>query len=426
MGSLFYYAETGLVLVTMFTLLVAAHELGHYLFARLFNMGVEEFAIGFGKRPIWQWMKRTYEIPILPGEVAEIVRTGPAKYDIESFSARAPEDMVEVETPKGKILRETTRFTVRAWPLGGFVRIKGMMPEEDGSEIKIAGGFYSKSPWQRLVVLFAGPMFSVLAGMLILAPLFMIEDGKPNNRPVLGMLLPNGAAGKAGLKQGDKVLSVDGKATPTFYNIVTIVRESQNKTLDFEVQRGMSTLHIPVRPELEDQPSQILLPNLELSTETKRQVKLGAGPTFDPLGPGDAVLKACSFPISTVAGLADIVIHPSKFKNEVGGPLSITTTTYETVKMGFSPILRLAALLSISIGILNLLPVAPLDGGQIVLAVAEMFRRRRLSMQFQSLVTMFGFAFMVMLIISVFCVDISRLIKTNKPAKNPPPIKATK
>ena len=81
--------------------------------------------------------------------------------------------MVEEESPSGKILRETTRFTVRPWPLGGFVRIKGMLPEEDGSETTIAGGFYNKPPIQRLVVLFAGPLFSVLAGILILTPLYM-------------------------------------------------------------------------------------------------------------------------------------------------------------------------------------------------------------------------------------------------------------
>src|SRR5947207_10630088 len=94
------------VFLLMLCVLVAAHELGHYLFARLFGMGVEEFAIGFGKRPLWVWMRKTYK----------------------------------VDDPKVQDLTETTDFTVRPWPLGGFVKIKGMLPEEDGSEVAVPGG----------------------------------------------------------------------------------------------------------------------------------------------------------------------------------------------------------------------------------------------------------------------------------------------
>jgi len=426
MGSLFYILETGIVLVTMFTLLVAAHELGHYLFARMFNMGVEEFAIGFGKRPIFEWMKRTYEIPMRPGEVAEIDRTTTARFDIESSGSRAHEDMVEVDTPSGKILRETTRFTVRAWPLGGFVRIKGMMPEEDGSETTIAGGFYSKAPWQRLLVLFAGPLFSVLAGILILVPLIMIEGGKPNNRPVLGMLAPEGAAMKAGLHPGDRIVAINGTPIKTFFGVVQVVRESENKKLDFEIERSGQQLHISVTPELEKVASSVLSETLEPTKDHKRQAKLGAAPTLDPIGFGEAVLKAGSAPIKAVAGLADMVRHPATIKDNVGGPLSISTTTYETVKLGLPSIFELAALLSISIGILNLLPVAPLDGGQMTMAFAEMFRRgKRLSMQVQSLVNFCGLIFMGVLIISVFWIDINRIVDNNS-QKDAPPKKAAK
>ena len=230
MGSIFYYLETAVVLVVMFSVLVAAHELGHYLFARLFNMGVEEFAIGFGKKPIFQWMKRTYTIPIKDDEVAAIVHTS-SGIDIEGSGHRPAEDMVEEESPSGKILRETTRFTVRPWPLGGFVRIKGMLPEEDGSETTIAGGFYNKPPIQRLVVLFAGPLFSVLAGILILTPLYMTTgQGVPDLSPQIGAVSPEGPAGKAGLKEKDIVDSVDGKPISKFYELISIVRALKKRT----------------------------------------------------------------------------------------------------------------------------------------------------------------------------------------------------
>ena len=125
------YALLTVVFLFMISALVAAQELGHYLFARLFGMGVEEFAIGYGKKPLFTWLRKPYKV-----------------------RGHSGEDLGE---------SETTDFTVRPWPLGGFVKIKGMMPEEDGSEINVRGGFYNKPPWQRFVVLLAGPAFSVVS-----------------------------------------------------------------------------------------------------------------------------------------------------------------------------------------------------------------------------------------------------------------------
>jgi len=430
MGDLFhrsaYLAEVILVLGAMFTLLVAAHELGHYLFARLFNMGVEEFAIGFGKRPIYEWMRRTYVVPLRPGEVSEISHPQPAKFDLESGGQRPAEDVVEFETPDGKFLRETTRFTIRAWPLGGFVRIKGMMPEEDGSEVKIAGGFYSKPPWQRWLVLFAGPLFSVVAGILILVPIFMVEPNKPSKQPVFGMLLPTGAAKKAGLQEGDRIVSVDGTPITNFYQVVELVRFNQGKTVDLVVNRLGKTLDFKVTPVKDNEKSPVLTEDFEPSGIREFQWRLGAGSPLRTAGFGEAISMACSFPVDAVSGLMGIVAQPSTFKDQVGGPVSIAGVTYQTVKDGPSQIFKLAALLSISIGILNLLPVAPLDGGQMVFALVEMFKRRRLSIQFQSMVTMFGMAFMLVLIVCVCFVDVSKLIDKGKAPKEAPPAKATK
>ncbi len=135
-----------------------------------------------------------------------------------------------------------------------------------------------------------------------------------------------------------------------------------------------------------------------------------------------------SAPIAAVSGIFDMVRHPSTIKDQVGGPISITTATYQTVKMGIPAIFELAALLSISVGVLNLLPVVPLDGGQMVMALAEMFRRgRRLSTQVQSVVNAAGLAFMCVLIIGVFFVDIKRLADSHSPTKDSKPvIKTTK
>jgi len=209
--------------------------------------------------------------------------------------------------------------------------------------------------------------------------------------------------------------------------MVSVVRESANKKLDFVIVRGGQTIHVPVVPQMEDKPSQVLASDLKRTKEMKLQAKLGAGPLLDKIGFFEALELAISFPIDIVSGLFDVVKHPSTFKDQLGGPISIASATSGAVKEGLTQVLQLAALLSISVGILNLLPVMPLDGGQMTLAFAELFRRgRRLSIQVQNVVSLCGLAFMGVLIICVFFVDISRLIDSRTPAKEPPPKKAAK
>ncbi|HKU53309.1 MAG TPA: site-2 protease family protein, partial [Nitrospira sp.] len=166
-----HYLLTAVVFVVMLCVLVAAHEYGHYLLARLFGMGVEEFAIGFGKKPIWTWMRKTYSVQRNPGPAGPSVplHLETSSYPTDGSSALQPEPETSPTPSQVKLtVQETTDFTIRPWPLGGFVRIKGMVPEEDGSETKVPGGFYSKAPWKRFIVLLAGPVFSVLAGVIIL------------------------------------------------------------------------------------------------------------------------------------------------------------------------------------------------------------------------------------------------------------------
>ena len=429
MSTPFHYLVTAIALVVMFSLLVAAHELGHYLFARLFNMGVEEFAIGFGKKPILEWMKRTYEIPVGEGEVPSIKHSG-GTFDLEGSSGRSAEDMIILDTPNGQILRETTRFTVRPWPLGGFVRIKGMLPEEDGSETTIAGGFYNKPPIQRLMVLFAGPLFSVLAGIIILIPLFMTTGiEKIVNTPYIGEVKADGPAAKAGLKEHDLVTSIDNRPIKTFFDINSIVRDSAGKALHFSIVRGGQPLNITVVPVLDKVPSEVLSKDLEPTGEKRAQGKLQTA--FNHKRVFVNFPTACSMavmtPVHAVEGLVAMFWHPKTIKDSVGGTISITVATYDAVQDGFATVVELAALLSISVGILNLLPIVPLDGGQMALTFAELLRGgKRLSMKVQSFAQMCGLAFIGVLVVSVFFLDISRHLDHSSASKEPAAQKSPK
>src|SRR5579862_2526543 len=230
------YLLTAVVFLVMISVLVAAHEYGHYLLARFFNMGVEEFAIGMGKK-VKVWRRKTYELPVSQSYVHDL---GVVSHGAALEGGDHPAQSELVETGHGPALRETTEFTVRMLPVGGFVRIKGMVPQDDGSEVNIPGGFYSKPPWQRLVVLIAGPAASVVSGLLVLICALMIQGvEKPINRPVISEISPDTVASTAGLKDNDRIVAIDDKPITTFYDLVKAINSHGGQKLKLTYVRGV-------------------------------------------------------------------------------------------------------------------------------------------------------------------------------------------
>lgn len=355
---------TAVTFLVMISLLVAAHEYGHYLFARIFKMDVEEFAIGFGKQ---KWVYRR----------------------------------------KGE-----TEYTFRPWPLGGFVRIKGMVPEDDGSEINVPNGFFSRHPFKRFIVLFAGPVFSVLAGVILLMGLFLTVARHPVNAAVLGEVLTGKAAAKAGLQAGDKITAINGETVATWHDLISKVRERPDQTLLFTYQRGAATGEASVTTYLSDVSTPMLDKELKPTSKKFKHAMIGAGAQLRRSTFGEATVEAVDYPVRMVGGFVGIFTSMDRFKDEVGGPISIVTATSQQVQKGPMDVILLAALLSISLGIFNLLPFPPLDGGQMVVALAEMVRGgKRLSIRTQSAIAAIGFTLVGALVLSVFAVDIGRLLK---------------
>ena len=419
------------VLLIMVSILVAAHEYGHYLFARLFGMGVEEFAIGFGRKPIWTYARKKYLIPVEEGQILESHLQSIGMHCETSSLTRKVVNPVVVDTPTGKAVEETTDFTVRAWPLGGFVRIKGMMPEEDGSEINVPGGFYSKAPWKRFIVLLAGPVFSVIAGVILLFCLAVTAgETKANPQPVIGEVSKDLPAAAAGLKAGDRILSLDGKPVHGFYDIVVKVRSSAGKSLPLTYSRNGQTYSTSIIPIIKDKaPTPVWTPEMTLSDKKAVQAIAGIKPTQThvPVSIGDAAVNSIMAPYKLVVALVEVFSKPSGLKNAVGGPISIAQATQEAVDEGFAYVVFLAAMLSISVGIFNLFPIAPLDGGQMAIAFLEMLRRgRRLSMRVQGMIAATGIALIATLFAVVMFIDFQRLGKPlpNGPAASTPPAAA--
>ncbi len=422
-----FYILVGFTWLSMLMVLVAAHELGHYVFARLFGMGAEEFSVGmFGRKPLAILGRRRYIIPLKPTDNPD------NRGEASPLEGGAPIEPAElVDTPDGRYLKETTVFTIRPWPLGGFVRIKGMVPQEDGGEVNIPGGFFSKSPLKRWIVLAAGAAVSVLAGILLLIPYLMFYGApNPSPKPVFGMLYTDGAAYMAKMDVGDRVLSVDGYPVQNWYDMTVHVRDTGGKPIKLVVERDGKQLDFTVRGKVEDKETDVVDKDGKAVTfkDTdgkekvlrRRQTRLGAIPVFDPkpVSFGEAVELSALMPINGALNLISLIAHPKDLEENVGGPGTMVKMTAKSLREGIWPVVEKAAQISISLGIFNLLPIPPLDGGQMWIAFVEMLRRgRRLSMRTQLKVLNIGFALVAVLILGVLTVDFRRFTGLGPPPK---------
>jgi regulator of sigma E protease len=356
----------------LFTVVVAVHELGHYLFAKWRGMEVEEFAIGVGPKA---WSRRN---------------------------------------KKGEL------FALRWIPLGGFVRVKGMEPKADGSEVHVANGFYSKGIGARAWVLFAGPLFSVLFGYLFfVVGYFAYGETRQVDAAIVGGMEKDSPAHKAGLQVGDRILSVDGQPVKRFYDFRVLTRPRAGETLPVEVDRKGERVTLSITP--------ILAKNRELAGPDNEPVLdaaglpvkvttgwTGAGPDYETVSVTLPRAFALGYQRSweILSGTVRVLMHPSRLKETAGGPISIATVTGRAAEQGLSMLLVVAAVISLSLGIMNLLPVPPLDGGQLLIAGIEAVRGgRRLSLKVQERVGVLGLAILLLMIVSVFYIDIARMAK---------------
>lgn len=364
---------TAITFIVMFGILVAVHEWGHYLAARWLKMGIEEFAIGFG--------------PVL-----------------KKLGKR------EVRMPNEDLT--TTEFSIRSIPLGGFVRINGMEPKEDGSEVSVPHGFYSKPPHHRIAVLFAGPFFSVLFGVIMLFGLFTAV-GLPVAVPKVAGLSKEMPAMKAGIQLNDRITMVQGKPVSEAYDVTTAIRENLGKEITIGVTRGSQTLSFTMTPVLSKEKHPIVDKNGIPTGEENFIPRIGIefGSEYKRLPIGAALKAAVMQPILNFERLFFRLTQPQKIIEESTGVVGMVAVTNAAVQSGVSDVLYTGAAISIGLGIANLLPIGMLDGGQIMLATIEMFRRgKRLSFKTQTTYLTAGLAFLAVVFLLITRQDIMRII----------------
>lgn len=352
-------------------LIVFIHELGHFWAARLCGVKVDAFSIGFGP---------------------EIV----GFYD-----------------------RKGTRWKFSAIPLGGYVKFAGDMnaasaPDHDGltrmSAAERAESFAHKSVGQRAFIVAAGPLANFILAILIFAGVAFFV-GRPVLEPFVGAVNPGSAAEQAGFQSGDKVTAIDGLPIDSFERMMRYVSARPDVPLTVIVERGGVPVTLAATPRLFEQKTRL---------GVERRGLLGIRPSLDPahstmrnfglLGAvGHGFAETWFVSERTLSYVGKLLTGQEKADQLSGLPRTVQASG-EVAKMGFVALLGLAALMSVSIGLLNLFPIPMLDGGHLVFYAFEWLRRRPLSERTQDYSFRLGFALVIALMAFATWNDILHLL----------------
>ena len=299
-----------------------------------------------------------------------------------------------------------TEYLLSAIPLGGYVKLLGESSGEPLSPEDEKRSFLKQSVLKRIAIVAAGPLFNVLLALLIFAVVNMI--GLPVMTSEIGALLPESAAARAGLKVGDRIVAIDGRAVTKWEHIAEIVTASKGKTLEVTVQRKEDRLKIPVTPSL--------MKTQTIFGEATDAYKIGISPSprtvierQNPIAAvGSAFQQTWTITKLTVVSIVKMfegIVSPKT----LGGPILIAQMAGAQVREGIIPFFLFTALLSINLAVLNLLPIPVLDGGHLLFYLIELVTRREVSLAWRERAQQVGFALLIGLMIFVFILDIERL-----------------
>ncbi len=336
---------TVIAVVLVFGMLIFFHELGHFLLAKRAGVLVYEFALGFGPKVV-------------------------------AFQ------------------RGETLYTIRAVPLGGFVRFAGLEPQE--TDVPPERSFKNKSIGQRMSVIAAGPIANFLLAAVLFCGVFLVQ-GFPEPTTTIDQVLPEEPAAVAGLQSGDRILAINGAPLKEWDELSARISEKPGEDLLLEVERDGAVTEIAVVAE-----SAAGVGRIGISPEVEFQ-KVGI---LTALAGGVQYTYEITVLILTFLGQMIIGQAPP----DVGGPVRIVSEIGTAAQLGLVPLLNLAAFLSINVGLFNLLPIPALDGSRLMFLAWEGISRKPLKPEKEGAFHLIGFALLLLLIAVVTYRDILDLI----------------
>ena len=337
---------TILACIFVFGILVTVHEFGHFITAKLTGMKVEEFSIGFGPN-IYQQQE---------GE---------------------------------------TLYSLRMLPLGGYNKIAGMDPDDPEDPER---GFNSKPVSSRMLVILAGSLMNILLPVLIFFGLFLAFGmDVPENKPVLGQIIEGYPAEQSGLKEGDRILSINGKPVHEWLDIRKNIADSGMQPIPFEIQRDKEKLTITVTPGVNPETGKPFI-GVVSSLKNVR------------LTPVQAVVASVTATKNIIKNMYASLYHmvTGKTKAEFSGPVGVAKMAGEVAHKGFDRLMQFTAMLSLNLAIINLLPLPALDGGHFLILLIEAVTGHKLGKTAMQNIQKVGVAMILALTIFATFKDLTR------------------
>jgi regulator of sigma E protease len=352
--------------IVVLLVVVFVHELGHYIIARMNGVAVEIFSIGIGKE-LFGWTAKS-----------------------------------------------GTRWRVAWLPLGGYIRMIGdediasSGPNKEAKKELPKDSLFAKSPWQRIAVSIGGPLGNFIFAILVFWILFGVK-GIPTKEPFVDQIQPGSAAEVAGLKEGDHIQKINGNAISTFIELVKYISENPEQELTLTIRsNGDTTTHdIVVTPSSTEY--------TDNEGNTKKKGLLGISSFHDSwkeIGFGAAFMGSLNKTWEIFSGTFQSLwgmIKGNKGSGNLQGPIGIAQFTGQAFQQGMAALISFAALISISLGIINLVPIPPLDGGHIFFYLIEAVRGKPVGEKLQNAIFLTGIIFVLGLMVWATWNDILRL-----------------
>ena len=412
-----------LTFILVFGIIVVVHEFGHFYFAKKSGILVREFAIGMGPKIFAHIGKdgTAYTIRILP--LGGYVRMAGWGDDTTEIKTGTPVSLTLAEDGKvkrinlsGKKLDQTALpMQVTQFDFEDKLFIKGLVLEEektfavdhdatvveaDGTEVRIAPldvQYQNATIWGKLITNFAGPMNNFILGVVVFWILIFMQGGVRDVATNQFHVMPQGALAKVGVPETAQITKIGSHEISNWESLIQAV-ESETKdktapTLDVTISENGSDKQVTVTPE-ENQGRYLL------------GVQPGIKSDFLSIFVG-GFTSAADSALRILSALKNLIFQPDL--NKLGGPVAIFKASSDAAKNGIENVLYFLAMISINIGIFNLIPIPALDGGKIVLNILEAIRRKPLKQEIETYVTLAGVVIMVVLMIAVTWNDIMRL-----------------
>ncbi len=356
--------NTIITFIVVLGVLIFVHEFGHFLFAKLFRVRVLKFSLGFGPKVF------------------------------------------------GKKIGET-EYLVSAFPLGGYVKMLGETPDEQELDPELEKcSFANKPVFQRFCIVLAGPVFNLLFSIVLFFAVYSVI-GLPTavDNTKVGKVSEKSPAMTAGIRPGDMIVQINGQPTKVWADVLKGVKKSDGKPLTILLQRGDKQVGLTVTPAINSAKNifgEVVEKRYMIGIMKADDITYTRTNLFRAFK--EACLQTWMFIYLTVLGFVKIIQRHIP-ASELGGPILIAQLAGQQMKAGWTNIISFTALISVNLGILNLLPIPVLDGGHLVFLSFEAIRRKPLNERVQVIAQQIGIAFLGTLMVFVFYNDILRFFK---------------